>query len=327
VDEKADPIPVDDASFTAAVRWMLRRRDPSWSVADEERFRDWLAADPQHAAALREVDACEQMAGAALVEQTSAHRPSSRGGHRWLLAAALLLVGVATGWWSLVHDRNPQTGQPEQAVLHATMVGERRTVRLPDGSRAELDADSQIQWVGDPAGEHRRVLLDRGRAVFTVASDAEHPLLVTAGIATVRVTGTVFTVDLRLEEVAVRLQEGAVQVERLPRFHRAVGELATLRPGQEAVIGKHIELGYFEPQDFAAWREGRLVFRDRSLHSVLAELRRYHDEAIEVAPAVTQRRLTGTVRSGPLRAQLAAVAAALNLRLVAPPTGGWRLEP
>ncbi|PPC89666.1 MAG: hypothetical protein CTY34_10640 [Methylobacter sp.] len=65
-----------------------------------------------------------------------------------------------------------------------------------------------------------------------------------------------------------------------------------------------------------AWRTGRLVFRNRRLEDVLAELNRYHDVRIRVAgPALAEMRVSGTFQINQLEQTLTAITALLPVSL------------
>ncbi|MET1537722.1 FecR family protein, partial [Burkholderia sola] len=84
----------------------------------------------------------------------------------------------------------------------------------------------------------RRAKLAQGRVLLEVAHSELRPFTVQADRAQVRVTGTRFEVERRKDEVAVYLDQGAVQLhldQRLPGEE----EHYALRPGMSATLGAH----------------------------------------------------------------------------------------
>ncbi|WP_262422640.1 FecR family protein [Brevundimonas denitrificans] len=118
------------------------------------------------------------------------------GGAAALTALALVVGG--TLWWSA-------------RGVHETAVGERRDIRLADGSLVNLDTDSRIRVVFDQQG--RRVELLEGQALFDVTPDPQRPFSVEAAGARVVAVGTVFEVRRRGERVDVTLVSGRVNVQ------------------------------------------------------------------------------------------------------------------
>jgi transmembrane sensor len=88
--------------------------------------------------------------------------------------------------------------------------GERREVVLADGSRLQVDPQTRLRV--KYSDSVRRVLLERGRALFHVAKNPNRPFLVQADDTTVRAVGTAFGVEQRLQGIIVTVAEGKVAV-------------------------------------------------------------------------------------------------------------------
>jgi ferric-dicitrate binding protein FerR (iron transport regulator) len=117
--------------------------------------------------------------------------------------AALIIFGIAT-YLSV-------------APVIAAHVDERyvgpATVRLPDGSRAELGPLARVRYRASFFRPPRSVELE-GEARFLVRPDRAHPFEVHAGDVLVTAVGTVFTVRANPWEPTVRVtvEQGAVLV-------------------------------------------------------------------------------------------------------------------
>lgn len=303
----------DDPATDAALDWFLRlqaEQDAEISAA----FRAWRDADPRHAEAFARLQrlsdlsalhrATERDAGALAIvpERLTAARPKQTPTRRRLLAWAACLVGAfgLAGWWlgpDLYRDWRSD---------YRTASGARLTVTLPDGSTATLNTASAIAL--DFADGRRRVALLAGEAFFDVRLDAAHPFVVTSRFADVAVKGTAFAVARQDAADTVVLERGAVAVERI-----GGGAAATLAPGQMVVASAAglSPVGGADVAEALAWREGRIVFRDRPLAAALAELARYYPGTVWLANgALGERRVSGHYRIDDAAAAIRTLAAA-----------------
>jgi transmembrane sensor len=114
--------------------------------------------------------------------------------------AASLICVVAAGMW--LYLGRGQVIQTER--------GERREVALTDGSVVQVDPESRLRVNYGP--QLRRVLLERGRALFRVAKDSQRPFFVNADGTTVRAVGTAFAVEEGQDQVVITVAEGRVAV-------------------------------------------------------------------------------------------------------------------
>jgi transmembrane sensor len=143
-------------------------------------------------------------------------------------------------------------------------------VRLADGSTIDLNAGSTLSV--SLSGRERRVTMGDGEAVFDVAHDAARPFLIAVGDRTVRVLGTRFDVRRRDGRLSVAVERGLVEVDPADG---AAGNAFRLHPGQRL---DHLEgapaarLTAVDPTQIESWKSGRLIFRDRPLADVVADL-------------------------------------------------------
>jgi len=293
-----DAATTGDATTDAALDWFLRLRAEDAGAAERTAFRAWLAADPAHERAYREVAAVwgDPATEAAARELRARAKPGAlarprrpRRRLRRLAAAAAALLLVLGGGAYLGPFAGPRGD-------HVTATGEQRRLTLADGSRVLLDTASALDV--DIDGGARRVRLRAGRAYFEVETDPARPFEVRAGAARLQVTGTAFAVAHTLEGTRVALREGALRVGTTADGGADASAL-TLRPGQQVTVDAN---GPRAPVrvDFARaapWVIERLIFENRPLGAVLAELDRYHPGWIVVAnPALRERRVTGNYR-------------------------------
>jgi transmembrane sensor len=225
-------------------------------------------------------------------------RPAPRWGSPALRTAAAIAVAAAgLAIWQATRKAGETTGAGHTYV---TGVGQRDSVRLPDGSRVILGPESKLTVAAGYGTPGRDVALE-GEAYFDVLHDDAHAFAVRAGGASVRDIGTTFTVRTAASrEVRVAVTSGVVLLtdtagtaDRGVVLHQ--GDVGVLRAGglTEAQRGRASE-------DDVAWTSGRLVFRDAPLAEVQAELRRWYGIELRVAdPALADRHLTITLAGDP----------------------------
>jgi transmembrane sensor len=280
-----DEYPIDEGQAEA---WLARLLSPHCRPEDRAAFEDWLAQSPDHVDAYLEAELVHATAGKLASDdllRAAARQARRRMGEagarrgRWFSAisgiAATLAIALGAAYWL--------TRAPVVTVeQYATAVGEQRTVVLSDGTAMLLDTGSSVTTRF--SDRERRVVMERGRVQFSVGRDPRRPFLVQAGPGTVRDIGTTFQVSRTGEEVTVGLIEGAVEV--------AVGEDAstasrsTLAPGEQVAIDAKGALQVKRPLDLAvaqAWPRGDLVFKERRLDQLLAEMNRYSQTQVRLA--------------------------------------------
>lgn len=335
-------VPSDPAA--AADYWMARRMLGGLSPRDELRFRDWLD-ESANARAWAEVDGLAeivpQLAAApevlAMRDAALAVGPDRSPSRRAMAVAAAIVLSLAAGgtWFGQVpsgtaSDRPAATAGAKRYQTH---VGERREVRLDDGSVVGLNTDSLIE-VAYGSG-NRSVRLVRGQALFKVAHARDWPFVVTAGDRRVVAVGTEFDVRIQGDAVRVVLVEGRVRVEPLRPYGLARMAPAlsaeTLDAGQQlsAEIGDRAVIVEVADTDRAtSWRHGQVIFRDDSLAAAAAEMNRYSDTRLVVTdPSVARLKVSGVFNANDPENFVAAVTAFLPVEASRTSPGVTELGP
>ena len=292
-----------------AASWFVRlERDPH--DADlRQAFETWLAASPQHRDDWSSVgeawtrigavkdDPAVLAARAALKSDLAAAR---RGPPlRWAagIAAAVILGGglLAFGAWRQGGEASQPVqvaAAPQALAVYSTPVGGQQSVTLEDGSRVTLSTDTEVRLTGWD-GE-RALTVVRGEAFFEVAKNPERPFVVTAAGRTVTALGTAFDVRVDPGQWSVSLVEGKVRVA-------AAQASVDLTPGhhltQQGEAAWSIEQRNIA--DLTSWREGSLVFENRSLGSIVQEMNRYSTRKMRISdPALAATPLSGRFKTG-----------------------------
>ncbi|MBW9086589.1 FecR family protein [Rhizobium wenxiniae] len=291
-----------------AVDWMLRLQEDPEDTALQARFQHWLAEDPARAVVYDRArramgDASHLLTSDLDFAQNAAHKPLMR--RRNVAALLLLLLGgsiaftLADGPMRLRADIITATGEP-------------RTITLADGSTVEMNAESAIAIHLTP-GE-RRIKLLRGEAFFQVAADATRPFVVEANKGTTTALGTAFDINLTEQDTKVVVTEHAVMVasEDGGRAHR-------LFEGQQISYDPDGRLHAPEVADIeaaTAWRQGRIIFEDRPLSSVVEQIDRYVPGRIIIPQSdLANRKISGSLDLKQPDAALDAFANAIGIRI------------
>ena len=293
-----------------AAAWCLRIAERPLTTAEQADFDTWLAADERHAqyfeqmvAAWQCTDAIAELPGflslraKALTTMENARSHNERSSRSLTrrhafgaLTAFALTAGAGAWYWA------------ESPDVYDTAVGERRIVRLDDGSSVSLDAASRM--LVSFTDERRSVTLERGRAKFDVAKDPLRPFTVTAGSQSVVAVGTSFSVELLKDQLRVLLFEGQVAV--VPRAAaagaikagRPVTHTKQLLPGQELVADLSsgaAEVLPVETERSLAWEGGRVDFIDMPLADAVERINRYAASPIVIGDAAAGRHLVNGV--------------------------------
>lgn len=196
------------------------------------------------------------------------------------VAAILLLPVVLASAWLLYMQYNLSQkysnllqNKHEQKVTVVAPIGARIVVDLPDGSKAWLNSGSEMTYPIVFNTTERRVNLS-GEAYFKVQKD-ETPFLVSNLGPEVKVYGTEFNVNSYNDEdiVTVALAEGKVSLN-------LNGKEEFLAPGQVSYFDRKnnkVTIENKDIQEFSGWREGKYIFRETPLSSILRILQRQHN--------------------------------------------------
>ncbi len=247
----------------AAIDWLVRLHSGRATAADHEAFALWRGQSIDHECAAQEAEAIWQGVGPAGDRVRTAGRKIL---HRKMTRRALLgvgAVGVAGAMLGVSGAFGPSAD-------YETAIAEQRRIVLPDGSTALLNADSVLAVNFSP--ERRALTLIRGQAVFTVAHDVSRPFVVEARGGTAQALGTIFDVDVRPSGTVVTVLEGTVAIGN--RFGRNVTAKADQRVRYDArtapSAAEDVDAGVE-----TAWRRGKLIFNQRPLGDVVAEIERH----------------------------------------------------
>lgn len=183
---------------------------------------------------------------------------------------------------------------PGNAAVYNTMStprGGTYHLILSDGTVAILNAASSITYPTSFSGAEREVTTT-GEVYFEVAHNPACPFRVISRGQTVEVLGTHFNVNAYHEELAVRttLLEGSVKVTNTK--HQTI----FLQPGEQAEDTRDLTLvKNADIEEAIAWKNGFFHFNNADIPTVMRQLARWYDVAVEYEGTDTGRRFTGDI--------------------------------
>lgn len=192
------------------------------------------------------------------------------------IAAIMLLplMGATMALWHM-YSHKPSAAVPTTMVEVASPMGTTARVVLPDSSVVWLNSGSRIAYPQTFAQDERTVSLT-GEGFFSVSSDRRHPFYVRlADGLRVMAHGTRFNVCAYADkrDIEMTLERGAIDIQQGART------LHSLAPDEQAVYNRDSRtctLRRVNTEEYASWKDGRLVFRDMPLGKVFEQLgRRY----------------------------------------------------
>ncbi|MFZ2028842.1 MAG: FecR domain-containing protein [Vitreimonas sp.] len=291
-----------------ASRWIARLEASDVTLADHQRFREWLAASPENRAAHEALSrAWDKLDGLKLLSprpSTTPQRPPlSRRALLLGAGGALAIAGSATvAFWALM----PAT---TFAATYQTAIGGREEATLQDGSRIALNADTRVRATF--TARSRTVHLERGEALFTVTADAR-PFEVQTPFGSLIAEGTVFLVKLGATSVRASVIEGHVTALASRNASKQAGANEELTLSHEAVTQSAM------PAESAArrlaWRDHMLAFDGETLAEAAGDVERQTGVRFEFASnEIAQRRIGGYIDARDAGAFISLVESNLSL--------------
>jgi transmembrane sensor len=277
---------------TRAAEFVLRHRDlEGWSRDDQDVLETWLDESFAHRTAYWRLEATWDRADRlSALKRLSLQRPAPNGKSRisWKIAAAAFALAA------IVSAALVGTTDERQAV-YSTPLGGHSTIALDDGSRVELNTNTELH-MRSTKGE-RLVRLIRGEAFFKIRHDMSRPFVVLAGGARITDLGTQFLVRENAGGIKVAVMEGRARLDSEAASQRR--KILVLLPGDEAVATNNglsvTRRTIREADDELGWRNGVLVFRHTALADVAAEYNRYNSNKIVIAPSVASTTISATL--------------------------------
>lgn len=256
-----------------AMLWQARLSSDLCPEADRIEFQQWLQQSPAHQKAWQDINqfwsSLDTINLDDLVEQKTHNRQvikfKSRPVKTALALAASLLLALGLFLPNINYylaDYNVAAGQQKQ-------------ITLSDGSSILLNTNSAFSVSFNQ--QQRLITLHQGEAFFQVAADKTRPFIVQTSAGQVRALGTAFDVKQQDQQTQVIVFEHAVSItttqglrlEKLQTAEQLKFSADSLQTASKVNL-----------QRAAPWHQQRMVFQDKALVDVVAELNRYRSGKI-----------------------------------------------
>lgn len=283
-----------------ALEWFSRLRQPGCDEGERQVFAAWCQ-EPQNAQAYAELETFWQQ----LQPAPARPRPrqlTARRSHlgKWLALVFLLVLGaLAYLYWPLMQRLGSE--------MH-TDVGERRSLRLADGSTVHLDSASAMNV--DLRGRTRQLHLVQGQVYLEVLLDGR-AMEVDVGDARIQVFGTRLQIARFADHNELVVLSGkAMVVQGGEQRLVSAGERVTF----DATRIDPVQKADMKTAD--SWRNGRLRATDMPLGQVLERLAGYQGQRLWMLDEqAAHRRVSGDFSLDRPAESLAALASTQQLQL------------
>ncbi|MCE6977209.1 DUF4880 domain-containing protein [Pseudomonas frederiksbergensis] len=294
------PVPDARQAVRAAAQWLALLESGSASEQDRANLQRWRDSCVSHEQAWQKAQALRQRFAnlPSALALKSLDRPEP--GRRVVLKRALGAVVLVPAAW-LISRQLPL--DVWRADLH-TATGERKQVRLADGSSLQLNTASAV----DVDLQSRRLKLIEGELSLKVPSAS--PLTIQTKFGQIIVSQSEVCVRQEARGCRVSVYNGAVQLQPLQ------GSALALRSGQQVSL-QATGVGPISPFDVLApgWQEGVLMAKNQPLGDFLRELSTYRPGVLRWEPELEALRVTGSFRLDDTDRVLALLAASLPLEV------------
>lgn len=229
--------------------------------------------------------------------------------------AAVFLVTILFYSNNRIATETTQLELVNQEII--TEKGQRTNVRLSDGTRIYVNAESKLTVPQNYMEEQRIVYLE-GEAFFEVVPNSDKPFIVQAGHSVTRVLGTKFNVTAYPEEqkVQVVVAEGKVALSsddqtQVPEVQLTRNQMGTISSNGEMTASKTSDVSIYTD-----WYKGRLTFHDTPLDEVEKRLERWYNVDIKLDEGISiqNQLLHGTFEDASLTSVLNSITLSLDIQ-------------
>ena len=269
----------------AAADWVQRLRSADCAEADWRAFEAWLQDAPDSRAAFDEAMGIwlSLDRGPRPVAALGAARARRTAQQQYAAPAAWAGGALAASLALAVMVVPALIPSPVTETAYTTAKAERRTVVLVDGTRIDLGGGSRLTV--RMSRKLREVRMGQGEVAFNVVHDARRPFVVLAADRRIEDLGTEFDVRNRHDQLAVTVRRGSVQVASPGDAQAAAVSLVVGQRLRHSVGASASAIDRVPADDAFAWRQGRLIYRDQSLQSVVDDLNAYFPTPIRIEGA------------------------------------------
>lgn len=240
--------------------------------------------------------------------------------YRRVLRIAAAVSLLVTSMLILRHWDSVGTSEPAVVWLQdSTHTHQRKGIRLADGTEVWLNASTHIRFPKQFLSDSREVYLS-GEAFFIVTKDSSRPFIVHTQSLRTTVLGTSFNIASQAAKPGVvTVATGRVQVDRQDGRMDDNRPLALLTPNQQLTYDAKTassEVHEVDASLVTAWKEKRIVLKNRRLDEAAVVLENYYNVSIRFEQEIIRScLLTATfARDEPLEKILRTLNTILNVQ-------------
>lgn len=206
----------------------------------------------------------------------------------WLVAATVLVACALSFFlFKRQYESKPLLTKHVANIQYQrikTAKGEKRAIRLSDGTEIYLNADSEIHFPARFSDTSRQVILS-GEAYFAVAKDAKRPFVVRTSQTSVRVLGTVFSLKAYAEHTTTLVvKEGKVQFSALSGNQGGGHLILTANQRGQFNVSTGLKKDNVYANRYLAWKDNKLIFDNESMKNATLTLERWYNIEVNKIP-------------------------------------------
>jgi len=300
-----------------------------WKSASSENLREYndIVAIWSQSGSMAMPSAIDSVKALGITRYKSGiHTTKTRYISRIINAAAVLLLSVLfSGVYSYINTKGSGlftagTYHPAYQEIKAAF-GTQAKVELADGTIVFLNSGSKLRFPQTFDNQKtRKVKLD-GEGYFSVTKNGKQPFIVEANRLDIKVLGTKFNVDAYADNelVLVTLVEGSVKIQ--DNSGEENKDLMELLPNQVASLNLAdntlIKTDVSDLNKYTAWINGRIVFFNDPIQTVVKKLENWYNVDIVIADKRLENySFTGTFIDEPLEQVLNMLSLASSMTYV-----------
>lgn len=191
----------------------------------------------------------------------------------------------------LSYEVAPKEGPGTQHIVK-TPKGGQINMRLPDGTKVWLNADSRITFLSNLGTQHREVTVT-GEVYFEVAKLEGKRFTVKSSSGEIEVLGTKFNVRAYPEDRSMQtaLVEGSLAMKtNTDRVVLKPNQVAVASASQRISVSQHEHIA-----DIIAWKNGLFLFENETLADVGRQLGRWYNIHVQLGEGLATQRITGKI--------------------------------
>ena len=274
---------MNDISHIIA-RWLLKAA----SKKEEEKLFQWKAISEKNKSFIEGMDAfrdqpvtekpdkrlepARKRLSARLAANLNIHPERSLISYWKKIAAAVILFVSLSGLSIYMISGNGFLNRNDWIVI-STEAGQQSKISLPDGSVVWLNAETELKY---HTGKTKRIVNLSGEAYFEVTHASDRPFIVETENAQIKVLGTKFDVSHYPQS---KNTETSLLTGKITMFLPDINKELELRPGQKVLYNTEKQTFMkttAKVQNEISWRQGILVFDNKSFNDLIQELERYY---------------------------------------------------